>query len=379
MQPIPQSPAKAAYVRRVTPSRGLEQPVELNNLDVLRAFAVMCVFGAHASYIWANGNVSAWQFGQLGVMTFFVHTSLVLMMSLERLYMRARGREVFRKFYALRIFRIYPLAIAWILVAFIANVNPALGGEDVQWSVTQLLSNVSLTNNLFYQDEMVGGLWSLPVEVQMYLALPLLFMLLKPRTWRWALVLWALCIPIAFLQKEYLGRLTVLRYAPCFVGGLIAWRLMRRTRPELPGTLWPLAIVATALIWFGAPASNDPGQRTERLLRSFAFCCALGLCIPLFKDMAYGVVARVSAVIARYSYSIYLSHLFIINTVFYRSLADSGTLVQWLAFIALTVTVPFATYHLIEAPFIRLGRQIAYGTSEPVAISRGVLVRGTVR
>src|SRR6185436_12026177 len=123
-------PAQAGFVRRTTPSRGLEQPVELNNLDVLRTIAVMCVFGAHVSYIWANGNVTAWQFGQLGVMTFFVHTSLVLMMSLERLYMRARGREVFRKFYALRVFRIYPLAIAWILVTFIASFNPALGGAD---------------------------------------------------------------------------------------------------------------------------------------------------------------------------------------------------------------------------------------------------------
>jgi peptidoglycan/LPS O-acetylase OafA/YrhL len=313
-------------------------------------------------------------------MTFFVHTSLVLMMSLERLYMRARGKEVFRKFYALRMFRIYPLAIAWILFAFIADLNPALGGEDIHWTVKQLVANLSLTTNFFYQSDMVGGLWSLPIEVQMYLVLPLLFMLLKPRTWKWALVIWVLCIPVAFLQKDYLGRLNVLRYAPCFMGGLIAWRLMRRTRPELPGWLWPFAIGATALIWLGAPHSlSDPGQRTERLLRSFAFCCAIGLCIPLFKDMAYGVVARASAVIAKYSYSIYLSHLFIINTVFYRTLADSPTLVQWSVFIVLAVGVPFATYQLIEAPFIRLGRQIAYGTAEPVVRSHSVLTPESVR
>jgi peptidoglycan/LPS O-acetylase OafA/YrhL len=339
----------------------------------------MCVFGAHTSYIFANGNVSAWQFGQLGVMTFFVHTSLVLMMSMERLYKRSRGKDVFRRFYALRMFRIYPLAVAWVLVAFIADFNPALGGADINWGITQLVTNVTLSTNLFFQSEMVGGLWSLPLEVQMYLVLPFLFLFLKPRTWWWALVIWGICIPVAYFQKDFSGRLTVLRYAPCFMGGLIAWRLMRRTRPELPGFLWPLAIAATTLIWLGAPHSlSDPSARAERLLRSFGFCCALGLAVPLFRDMADGVVTRVCAVIAKYSYSIYLSHLLIINTVFFRVFAGSSPWIQWPAFVALSVVVPFATYQLIEAPFIRIGRQYAYRDLAPEVSVRPVITAESV-
>src|SRR5690348_17981788 len=56
------------------------------NLDVLRAVAVLLVLVDHLLTIWDvyPQVVTRWELGRLGVLLFFVHTSLVLMSSLER-------------------------------------------------------------------------------------------------------------------------------------------------------------------------------------------------------------------------------------------------------------------------------------------------------
>src|SRR4030088_949687 len=89
------------------------------NLDVLRAIAVLLVLFDHVG-VFLNRSRGAlesfWFIGNTGVIIFFVHTSLVLMRSLERT--RARGLRGWVRagdFYIRRAFRIYPLAITTVL------------------------------------------------------------------------------------------------------------------------------------------------------------------------------------------------------------------------------------------------------------------------
>ncbi len=90
------------------------------NLDVLRSTAVLLVLVSHV--IMATGHLDdpllkAWglrQVAQLGVLLFFIHTSLVLMMSLRRL---EAAPNMVARFYIRRVFRIYPLAIVTIACA----------------------------------------------------------------------------------------------------------------------------------------------------------------------------------------------------------------------------------------------------------------------
>ena len=94
------------------------------NLDVLRAFAVSCVVIHHLTLTlhFYTGFMPLHlldyfrALGHAGVLAFFVHTSLVLMYSLERMH-RAGGKFAIG-FYIRRILRIYPLAIVAILIAF---------------------------------------------------------------------------------------------------------------------------------------------------------------------------------------------------------------------------------------------------------------------
>jgi len=56
------------------------------SLDVLRASAVLMAILDHTMKIhrWALPFVTTWTIGRLGVLIFFVHTSLVLVSSIER-------------------------------------------------------------------------------------------------------------------------------------------------------------------------------------------------------------------------------------------------------------------------------------------------------
>jgi peptidoglycan/LPS O-acetylase OafA/YrhL len=93
------------------------------NLDFLRSFAVLLVVGFHLAkfFNWRFGNLRVTDFGLLGVMLFFVHTTLVLMFSLER-QSAGRGASLFVPFMIRRCFRIYPLAILVVTFAYLLRI-----------------------------------------------------------------------------------------------------------------------------------------------------------------------------------------------------------------------------------------------------------------
>ncbi|MGH7620877.1 MAG: acyltransferase family protein, partial [Gemmatimonadaceae bacterium] len=204
------------------------------NLDLLRAVAVLLVFLDHV--ISAVGHEGGswnwnWAIGRLGVLLFFVHTSLVLMSSIER---GGVVRGWVRRFYIRRAFRIYPLAVFVILIAAIFRLpsHVTSSGADMVRSypsAATLVSNLLLVQNLTGARDMQGVLWSLPIEVQMYVLLPLCFVVAR-RSARdmAAMVLAFLACGIALetpLVNHVPGlwRLSVFTFGPCFVSGVLAY------------------------------------------------------------------------------------------------------------------------------------------------------------
>ena len=278
------------------------------NLDFIRAAAVLCVFGGHLHrYLGGRETELSWHFGQIGVLIFFVHTSLVLMMSLDRT--RLTGPSLFSVFYIRRFFRLYPLSIFCVTVAFVFSANSEISEpfrHFHHWTWLEYASNLTLTNNLFYVNTMVGGLWTLPIEVQMYFILPFLFLMARRRSVTFILAFWLVaCIPLAMLQMRISARLDVVEFAPCFVAGIVAWRLSAKLSPCLPGWLWPFAFVASWELFLLSSQQHSMYFR-------WAFSLSLGLLIPLFKDISYKPLVKAAFVVARYSYGIYLSHIALI-------------------------------------------------------------------
>jgi peptidoglycan/LPS O-acetylase OafA/YrhL len=334
------------------------------NLDVLRAVAVLLVLAdhvfaanAHASGPW-NWN---WAVGRLGVLLFFVHTSLVLMSSLER---GGSAPGWTGRFYLRRAFRIYPLAIVIILVAAVLRLPPHVtsDGSDMARvfpSTGALVSNLLLVQNLTGARDIQGVLWSLPLEVQMYVLLPLCFVLAR-RGAREMLAMVVVFLALGFLLQSPLTervpglwRLSVFSFGPCFMGGVLAYHLLRRRiTPRLPAWTWPLVIVAVAAGF----ALLKPDA--SHLPLGWWPCLALGAMIPLVAQMPKSLVTSFAHQVAKYSYGIYLTHVPIL-WLWLRAIPNLPLAIRWIGVAASLVLVPVVLYRTIEHPMTNLGRRLA--------------------
>jgi peptidoglycan/LPS O-acetylase OafA/YrhL len=344
--------------------------VESPNLDFLRAIAVLSVYVFHLLYTLGLSQTETpdgrpdfgWLLGRFGVLIFFVHTSLVLMMSLER--MEHSGRPLFSAFYIRRFFRIYPLSMACValVVLFHLPQSPRVPWFNPDWST--ITANFFLCTSLFYKGNVISVLWSLPLEVQMYLVLPFVYLIGKRYRLPGIAVLWLGGVIAAYIQPHIAGRLTIAPFVPCFMAGVASYFVgFGSARRRLPFLAWPLTIAAAAGI-FSAFGSGSKEM-------SWIICLVLGLSAPLFADMQSQSLGRVSAWIARYSYGIYLTHMYALWTAFVV-LKEHSLWLRLSVLIALSVGSPVIFYKALEAPMINLGTRLA----NRMAASESSIYRG---
>jgi peptidoglycan/LPS O-acetylase OafA/YrhL len=337
---------------------------ELANLDCLRSFAVIAVIVDHLAGILAaahGARISPFfeMLGHLGVLAFFVHTSLVLMFSMQRLAPKQSGLAL--RFYIRRAFRIYPLSILCVLGVLWFRIPPEpLGGPPYQIpSASVIVGNLLLVQNLVGKMSVSGPLWSLPFEIQMYLVLPILFrlaVLKKALLYLGGLLL--LSSGVGWLVLTLTGHANILAYVPCFLSGIIAFALRSRLRPFLPAAAWPwfvglwLALATWSMLHWSAVARPV----------SWLACLLLGLSVYSFHDSRNRIWNRVTNTIAKYSFGIYLSHAPLGWLVFSVWHVGSGVpaCALWLA---LTFVVSTIGYHLLEYPMIQAGRRLSDRTS----------------
>jgi peptidoglycan/LPS O-acetylase OafA/YrhL len=330
------------------------------NLDLLRAIAVLLVLIQHLCRRLHTEHLS-WipttSLGYFGVLLFFVHTSLVLMYSLERTHLG--GPPLFVNFYIRRIFRIYPLSILAVVTAVALHLESDINGTaglsvgtfPGKYSVVvQLL----LVQNLVFVKSIVNVLWSLPFEMQMYIFLPFLFIWIHGKRMLWPLLLlWTVSVVAAVAQSHIhaLSRLSLLGYVPNFLPGVIAYTLPHRMR--LKSSLWPLFILLLILAFTTHPAMG----------MGWALCLILGLLMASFGEITTPWLRFASNRIATYSYGIYISHQFCI-WIALGLLASHSLWLRVPALIGLLVGIPLVLYYAIEKPMINLGARLANRWSE---------------
>jgi peptidoglycan/LPS O-acetylase OafA/YrhL len=327
----------------------------MKNLDLLRAVAVLCVFIAHL--LNSFGLYNPGSLGRFGVIIFFVHTSLVLMASLDRLEKSGLTSEwrLTGAFYTRRFFRIYPLAVFIVLLTPLFHI-PTVPLETYHWVGTKaFLSNVTLTENLTYSPDVLDPLWSLPLEVQMYCLLPLAYFVVRKGKY-WGLALWILSLALALTVPRISMRLNVFSFAPCFTSGIVSYSLMHHSGRRMPAWTFPVAVLAI-LIAFG-PLDNINLTLHGKLPRAWGLSLALGLVIARVRDGALPVVQPVAHWIAEHSYGIYLSHI----VIFWFVLDVMKSSNPWLKFLILaagSAGIPVLLYRFIEKPFIAVGVRMA--------------------
>jgi peptidoglycan/LPS O-acetylase OafA/YrhL len=231
-----------------------------------------------------------------------------------------------------------------------------------------LAANLTLSQNLLRTESYPAVLWSLPFEVQMYLALPLLFLLVRGASWYRPFAFWV--VSVAALVVLRLTGLTLLTdlfsYVPCFLAGIMAYRLTDRQAHVLPFIGWPVSIVACVGIRVVAEVS---GLYAPTKWSPWLACLWLAVSLPLFRELSWVPLKTAAHLIAKFSYGIYLSHLAVFWFAFFW-IQDAGMATRVLICIGLSVTIPIILYYAIEQPLIRAGirlttiKRVAVRTAE---------------
>jgi peptidoglycan/LPS O-acetylase OafA/YrhL len=323
-----------------------------HNLDLLRAFAVLSVYVAHFSY--TMGLYDAGSLGRFGVIIFFVHTSCVLMASLQRL--QSTGFQGWSSlcgaFYIRRFFRIYPLAILCALLVYLLRV-PAMPNLLFSMHAPTLIANLALSQNLFYLPDAIGPLWSLPLEVQMYLILPFAYLLLRRNRFA-PYLLWILAVAFALTIPQLSQRLNVFSFAPCFASGILAYSLSSESHRKLPAWTWPLVILAVTTLF--QPLDNI--SLAKKLPLAWFLALVLGAVFPFTREIQWRPLNRLSRWIAEISYGIYLSHIPLMWFTL-KVLAPYPLVIRLVVLFISSAVVPMFLYRFVEKPMIGVGARLA--------------------
>ena len=153
----------------------------LDGLDILRMFACLAVVLFHADIDILGGGTPVLEFGLWGVHVFMVLSGYLL----TRPFLEGgRGRLELRSYFVKRLVRIVP---AYYAVVFLAAglILLGFGGErhvsssvPMWWHVT---SHLTFLHGWFAETKMslLSALWSMSLEWQYYLVLPLLLWALR--------------------------------------------------------------------------------------------------------------------------------------------------------------------------------------------------------
>lgn len=323
-------------------------------LDTLRAVAVLFVVISHLlieHLVTSIGSFHTQSLGTLGVYIFFVHTCLVLMQSLGR-HERLLGKPpTTLSFLVTRAFRIYPLSI--LIVVLVASTDRLF--FQTHPGLFNVISNILLIQNLTGSASVTPVLWSLPYEFQMYLFLPVLFFMASSSSrhaWRWVFALWCACVVLVLLFRHVGISVELIRFFPCFLPGVLAYCLLGVPRSYSPTLLFAyvgaVAVIFPMLVGLGASAT----------VMGWVICLVLGALIPRCGEVRTRWLKRCAAVIARYSYGIYLVHVPIMKLSF-RYVDTLPGILSWLLFIGGVALASYLAYHTIEQPGIAYGRVLA--------------------
>ncbi|HEX8981130.1 MAG TPA: acyltransferase [Ktedonobacterales bacterium] len=393
-------------------------PGEIASIDGLRAIAALSVMLFHAYYLVSRSVVVAgiditalWNYGQSGVHLFFVLSGFLLFMPYARAMLAGRPLPSARRFFQRRALRILPAYWACLailsLVQFTSLVSPA-GLANVGMHLLMLHDDVAVMNRAIE-----GPFWSLAVEAQFYLALPIMAWIIAKVVGQTgsrkriiggvlAMLIGALALRSgdAYIQGHFarhpgvIGALATLfvhatlgiqgKYLEVFALGMLCSvlylaaqeesRRLRRSLRWIGPLLIALALVAIVLL--------AQVQLHQDILTPpyFLFMSAGNLrviCAPLVAGLPYAALvlgalwsprwlrAAFEAAPLRFvgfiSYSLYLWHLPILTFAApYALRAPESLRIAMLVAVGFFVAIPVAylSYQLIERPFLAQRRRL---------------------
>ena len=346
---------------------------------------------------------SIFSFGAKGVDLFFVLSGFLIT---GILYDSLADSGYFRRFYARRVLRIFPLYYG-VILALIA-LTPLLGivWHGVQWSLLFYMQNTALATPI-WDFVLPHGLnlthfWSLAVEEQFYLAWPLAVFLIRDRRrlLGWCLIVsvfslgWRIMLAMRGVPYHFINCGTLCRLDSLLAGAALAM-LIRGPDKEIvlswgKKLFFGAAAVAAglgAVEYLIAQSSRGTGHYSEIHLALSYSAYALASAGLIAWCLVPGSVATtifengVLRWFGKYSYGLYILHALAIKLLldlfrgWFRHLTHSKPVVNLaggLLILGLSVLMAYVSFQFYEQPFLRLKRYFNYDRPERIPVGARV-------
>lgn len=340
----------------------------------MRALAIALVIVYHAGIF---GFALPWRmqrFGWIGVDLFFVLSGYLIAGQLFRLLVRGRPPDV-RLFYGRRALRILPAYLTVVAIYIFLPVLREYERMPPVWKFLTFTQNLGLRGGTAFSHA-----WSLCIEFQFYLLLPLLVLALARRTRSTGAVLlavgllvWGITIRAVLAQvnanafapsfgwwQQWIYYATYSRLDPLVIGVSLAaiesfrpkwWSSLMKTAPWI----WLPGVAAIVLALFLAEdglslISSAFGFFLVALGMGSFLVCAVSPRSPLSRVAVPG-----AAFLATMAYSLYLSHKMPIHWV--ERLTEAQGWPVWPAYflmLALVLVIGCVLFFAVERPFLQI-------------------------
>ncbi|MFI8482995.1 acyltransferase family protein [Pseudomonas sp. NPDC078700] len=332
-----------------------QQSLQRNDIQGLRAIAVLGVIFFHVNKEWLPG-------GFVGVDIFFVISGFLI----TGIVLRQLQSNSFslKAFYISRLKRIVPAYMALLMVVTLAAAVLLIPRDyDSYWE--SLKASIYFNSNNYFASQHdyfapaayelpLLHLWSLAVEMQYYLLLPLLLFFIPERFLKISILLivsgltlysaWQ--ISSGLHQKVYFSLLS--RIPEFLIGGVFAagdiGRRWKSSASNLAGVIG-ITLVASSF-WLITEGSDFPG------LLALPPCIGVALVIAAQNSLVNRLLSNSVLVwIGALSYSLYLWHWPVLAMLRYFGESYILSFPMLLAFSFATIVFASISYKLIEAPF----------------------------
>lgn len=336
------------------------------SIDGLRGYLALSVFLHHYFITFHWKATGAWtspdeplieNLGIVGVSLFFVITGFLFTGKLNNQNLN------WVSLYKSRVYRIYPLYLfALLVISFFAYQNQSyqitstpieLIKEYIYWAIYY---GVPINGFEDTRKVIAGVDWTLKYEWIYYLALPLIYFILKSKI---LTLLLSLLITASFLFPVEFGRIDTTYFILFLIGGLCHYAsviLKNNTKILFDSKFFSSLSVILIVLALLHKNSLDVTHIVIITLIFLLISCG---------NSVFGILKyRSSLVLGEISYSIYLLHGVVLYIAFSKILTIPGVIDSYESFLyllpiitSIVVTMSFLTFKFIEKPFIELGRK----------------------
>lgn len=364
-------------------------------LDVLRFFAFLFVFFVHRLDLAPiDSNEYYWGYrlsliGNYGVPLFFFLSAFLITELLTR-EQEQFGKINVKSFYIRRILRIWPLYFTFFFGMVLLTSTTSYFGTKIppgaQAAFTLFSGNWYITFNE-WQSYCINPLWSVSVEEQLYILLPLIIFFMGKRGLKifsilaivvaYGTIIYYASKPTTDFSGQWTNSFVQFQF---FASGILLSVYLKGSQPKWHAISRCILFVAGIVCWLIASIVceiNADAPHLSTIPQSIIgwlliLAGVMLMFLSLYEASAKYTMPSALAYLGRISYGLYVFHItvyWIVYNIFKDELAtlsESIGLLEWKNWVGfvivfiVTVTIAMLSYQFFEKPFLRLKRKFTF-------------------